>query len=175
MAPTTEFLGYSNYITGVHAEDKWKDEHNLNWLKESQAKKFLNSIAESHEHKLFEVVKPCVAKFDELTSEQVVKLGDQYITLFFGGEAILSLGKSEDFAKRNLDGVVSVSPFNCMPSLVVSALSRELRRKFNKIPFLNIDFDGFEDNTRNQRMSAFVSQVKERARHRLEQEKIGAR
>ena len=175
MAPTTEFLGYSNYITGVHAEDKWKDEHNLNWLKESQAKKFLNSIAVSHEHKLFDVVKPCVGKFDELTSEEVVKLGDQYVTLFFGGEAILSLGKSEDFARRNLDGVVSVSPFNCMPSLVVSALSRELRKKFNKIPFLNIDFDGFEDNTRNQRMSAFVSQVKERARHRLQQEKVGSR
>jgi hypothetical protein len=55
-----------------------------------------------------------------------------------------------------------------MPSLVVSALSRELRNKHNKIPYLNIDFDGFEDNTREQRISAFVSQVKERKKAKLQ-------
>jgi len=166
LAPQTEFLGYSNYITGVHAEDQWQDEHKLKWWKEAQTKKYLNKIAVTHEHKLFDVIKPFMSDFDEITPEQVVKNGSNYVTLFFGGEAILSLGKSEDFAKRNLDGVVSVGPFNCMPSIIVSALSRELRRKFNKIPFLNIDFDGFEDNTREQRISAFVSQVRERCNFR---------
>ena len=173
LAPQTEFLGYSNYITGVHAEDRWKDEHQMKWLKEAQAKKFLNKIAVSHEHKLYDVIKSYVPEFDEITPEEVVNNGDKYVTLFFGGEAILSMGKSEDFAKRNIDGVVSVSPFNCMPSIVVAALSRELRKEYNKIPFLNLDFDGFEDNTRDQRLSAFVSQVKERARlRRLQEETV---
>ncbi|MCD4785079.1 MAG: acyl-CoA dehydratase activase [Candidatus Eremiobacteraeota bacterium] len=172
LAPQTEFFGYSNYITGVHAEDQWKDEHKLKWWKEAQAKKFLNKIVVTHEHKLFDVIKSYMPDFDEITSDQVVGLGAQYVTPFFGGEAILSLGKSEDFARRNLDGIVSVGPFNCMPSLVVSALSRELRRKFNKIPYLNIDFDGFEDNTREQRMSAFISQVKERCRFRIQKVEV---
>jgi predicted nucleotide-binding protein (sugar kinase/HSP70/actin superfamily) len=170
MAPQTEFFGYSNYITGVHAEDKWKDDHNLKWWQETQTKKFLNKLALSHEHNLFEVIKPYVGKFDEISSEEVVELGSSYITPFFGGEAILSMGKSEDYARRNLDGIVSISPFNCMPSLVVSALSKELRKKFNKIPYLNIDFDGFQDNAREQRISAFVSQVKERHRVKTEKE-----
>ncbi|MCE1245376.1 MAG: acyl-CoA dehydratase activase [Firmicutes bacterium] len=173
MAPQTEFFGYSNYITGVHSEDKWKDDHNLKWWQEAQTKKFLNKLALNHEHVLFDVIKPYVGKFDELSPEEVVKLGSAYITPFFGGEAILSMGKSEDYARRNLDGIVSISPFNCMPSLVVSALSKDLRKKFNKIPYLNIDFDGFQDNAREQRISAFVSQVKER--HKVKEEKSVSR
>lgn len=166
LAPGTEFLGYSNYITGVHAEDYWKDNRNLEAYKEVKLRKLLHKLGRGREHKLFKAVKPYVGHMEDISPDEVVELGDQYVTLFFGGEAILSLGKAEDFARRNLDGIVAMGPFNCMPSMVVSALSRELRKKYNKIPFLNIDFDGFDDNTRQARISAFVSQVKDRMRAR---------
>jgi predicted nucleotide-binding protein (sugar kinase/HSP70/actin superfamily) len=161
--------GSGNGIPGIfklhfrfHAEDEWKETNSLDAFKQVHLRKWLNALAKNHEHILFEAVKPYVGQYDETSPEEVVEIGSKYVTKFFGGEAVLSMGKCEDFALRNLDGVVSVAPFNCMPSLVVSALSRELRQNFNKIPFLNIDFDGFDDNTREQRISAFVSQVKER-------------
>ncbi len=172
LAPGTEFLGYSNYITGYHAEDEWKDGGNFNAWKEIQLRKTLNELAMGREHKLFEAIKPYVGHLYDIPPAEVVDLGKEYLTPFFGGEAILSMGKSEDFVRRGLDGIVSVGPFNCMPSIVVAALSRELRRKHNKIPFLNIDFDGFDDNTRQVRISAFVSQVKERMKLKREKVKV---
>jgi len=168
LAPGTEFFGYSNYITGVHAQDQWNDAPNLDSMKEVNLRKWLNEIAMSHEHRLAEAVKPYVGHMPDIAPSEVVDAGDKYVTKFFGGEAILSMGKAEDFALRGLDGIVSVGPFNCMPSLVVSALSKDLRNSFNKIPFLNIDFDGFEDNAREARISAFVSQVRERHRLKLQ-------
>lgn len=174
MAPCTEFFGYSNYISGVHAEDHWKDAGSLDAFKEVQFRKLLYGMATGHEHRLFDAVRPYVGHMPEIDPKEVVDLGEAYITPFFGGEAILSLGKAEDFAARGLDGIIAVGPFNCMPGLVVSALSRELRRKHNKIPFLNIDFDGFQDNARDQWLSAFVSQVRERMKAGVSREELAA-
>ena len=96
----------------------------------------------------------------------------------FGGEAICSMGKSEDFAQRGLAGVVSVIPFNCMPGNIVTALSQELRRRHGNIPFLNLDYDGFVDTSRDSKIVNFMWQVKERyagqkAAERGESEKLG--
>lgn len=72
------------------------------------------------------------------------------------------MGKAEDFARRGLDGIVSVVPFNCMPGTTVRALSQELSRRHGHIPFLNVDYDGFTDRSRQVRLSAFLAQVHER-------------
>jgi len=103
---------------------------------------------------------------DEIRPAEVVALGSGYVNRLFGGEAILSMGKSEDFARRRLDGIVSVGPFNCMPSMVVKALSRELRRRHENIPFFNVEYDGYADSSREQRLAMFMSQVHERFRLR---------
>jgi predicted nucleotide-binding protein (sugar kinase/HSP70/actin superfamily) len=80
----------------------------------------------------------------------------------FGGETICSMGKSEDFAKRGVAGIVSVIPFNCMPGNCVTSLSHSLRRRHNNIPFLNLDYDGFIDSGRDSKIMSFMWQVKER-------------
>ena len=72
------------------------------------------------------------------------------------------MGKSEDFAKRGLAGVVSVIPFNCMPGNCVTALSQSLRRRHDNIPYLNLDYDGFVDSSRDSKIVSFMWQVKER-------------
>jgi predicted nucleotide-binding protein (sugar kinase/HSP70/actin superfamily) len=72
------------------------------------------------------------------------------------------MGKSEDFARRGLAGIVSVIPFNCMPGNTVTALSQALRRRHGNIPFLNLDYDGFVDSSRDAKIVNFMWQVKER-------------
>lgn len=162
LAPVTEFFGYSNYISSVHAQDRWKDEKKLKYLAEANFRRFIGDLAVRDEHSLFIETLPLLSGFDELTSRQIVEYGSEYVNKFFGGEAILSLGKAEDFARRNLGGIVNIGPFNCMPNLVVSAISRKLRQNHNNIPFLNMDYDGYEDSMRDIRISTFMSQVKER-------------
>jgi predicted nucleotide-binding protein (sugar kinase/HSP70/actin superfamily) len=85
------------------------------------------------------------------------------------------MGKSEDFAKRGLAGIVSVIPFNCMPGNTVTALSQALRRRHSNIPFLNLDYDGFIDSSRESKIVNFMWQVKERHAGRKVAEKEAER
>ncbi|MCL5037509.1 MAG: acyl-CoA dehydratase activase [Chloroflexi bacterium] len=171
IAPMTEFFGYSNYIGSFHAGEKWLDTGKLSYLIESKARGWLTGLALRDERAIFETCLPLLSGCEEISPEEVVDLGDRYVTRYFGGEAILSLGKAQDFASGNMDGIVSVGPFNCMPSLIVSAISRELRRMNDNIPFLNVDFDGYEDSARDARIAMFAAQVKER--HEIKKAGVG--
>jgi predicted CoA-substrate-specific enzyme activase len=170
LAPITEFFGYSNYITSFHSQDRWKDEKKFKNFIDAKMRGFLTRLALRDEHELFTAALPYLEGFEEAHPEEVVDLGTRYVNKYFGGEAILSMGKSEDFARKGIDGIVSVGPFNCMPSIVVSALSRDLRKAHGNIPFLNIDYDGYEDSVRDTRISMFLSQVRER--YALKKQKI---
>lgn len=162
LAPMTEFFGYSNYSSYLQARERFKDTGQIRYWLQARQRKFLSWLARRDEHHLFQACLPYLEALPEISSRQVIELGSSYINPLFGGEAIVSLGKAEDFAQRGLSGVVSAGPFNCMPSMIVAALSRELRKKHNNIPFLNIDYDGFEDLSREQRISLFSAQVRDR-------------
>jgi hypothetical protein len=41
-------------------------------------------------------------------------------------------------------------------------LSQVFRRHHDNIPFLNLDYDGFVDASRDAKIASFMSQVKER-------------
>jgi predicted nucleotide-binding protein (sugar kinase/HSP70/actin superfamily) len=72
------------------------------------------------------------------------------------------MGKAEDFVKKGLDGIISVIPFNCMPGLTVTGFIPKFRKDNNNIPFVSIEYDGFQDSTREVKIDTFVAQVKER-------------
>jgi predicted CoA-substrate-specific enzyme activase len=164
LAPGTEFFSYANYIGMVLLDEKiktgagqWKDhvEH---------AKKWVNWKIMTHiEHQLFHACSPFLAGYDDIGSAQVVELGTRYIHHDFGGEAICSMGKSVDFARRStVSGIVSVIPFNCMPGNVVTAMSQELRNDEDDIPFLNLSYDGYPESRRDLQLAEFMAQVHER-------------
>jgi predicted nucleotide-binding protein (sugar kinase/HSP70/actin superfamily) len=162
IAPSSEFLGYFNYITGVRDFERFSETGRFRHYLEGIARTLIGHVAMRDEKILFTSCGSYIRDFHEISPKEMVEMGKKYINYFFGGEAICSMGKSEDFASRELAGIVSAGPFNCMPSLVVSALSRELRARHGNIPFLNLDFDGFEDNTRDQRITTFMAQVRQR-------------
>lgn len=163
-APITEFLSYSNYISSVHCEELWRDDNNPLHLADMQLRKQLTKLAERNEHILYRETLPLMEGYDEITSEEMVNNGHTYVNKLFGGEAIVSLGKAVDFAKRDIYGIINAGPFNCMPNIIVSALCRDLRNDHDGIPFLNLDYDGYEDSTREEKISIFFSQVMERFR-----------
>jgi predicted nucleotide-binding protein (sugar kinase/HSP70/actin superfamily) len=166
LAPLTEFFGYSNLLSKILAEDAYRDTRDRADRREAVRRKWLDKLAIRDEHLLFEATLPYLANYDEIPPDEMIEKGLEYLHWSFGGEAICSMGKSQDFAERGLDGVVSVVPFNCMPGITVRALSQVLRRKHDNLPFLNLDYDGFIDASRDAKVVAFMAQVRERWRSR---------
>ena len=163
LAPMTEFFSYSNFIGKVLSGDRLRDAGlSKDELIEYFGRSLNAKLIDKEEHALFSATLPFMDGYDDIGSEDVIREGAKYLNYNFGGEAICSMGKSEDFAKRGLDGIVSVIPFNCMPGNTVTALSQSLRRRHGNLPFLNLDYDGFIDASREAKVVSFMWQVKER-------------
>ncbi len=168
LAPPTEFFFYSNFIDKMLSYDRMVDELlNRNWPTKEIGifiqRSINHSVMTKYEHALYHACCPLLKDRYDIGPEEVVKNGSQYVDWHFGGESICSMGKSTDFAKRGLDGIVNVIPFCCMPGNIVTALSASFKQENENIPWLNLDFDGFEDATRDQKIKSFVWQVNERA------------
>jgi predicted nucleotide-binding protein (sugar kinase/HSP70/actin superfamily) len=162
LAPPTEFFGYCNRISALLASDRWQDTRARQDLLAALNGALLTRVAVRDEHHLFSATLPFLRDFDDIGPAELVAEGSRYVHPSFGGEAICSMGKAADFAKRQLDGIVSVAPFNCMPGMTVTMLSQAFRRDHDNIPFLNLDYDGFVDASRDAKIASFMSQVRER-------------
>ncbi|HOT37878.1 MAG TPA: hypothetical protein PLT86_14545 [Candidatus Latescibacteria bacterium] len=88
-------------------------------------------------------------------------MAEPYVHRSFEGEAIMTVGKAVDFARKGLSGVVAVMPFTCMPGTISEALMKRVREDENEIPFLNMVYDGFEQSTARTRLEAFMYQARE--------------
>ena len=174
LAPPTEFFSYCNQISALLAGDRWRDTRARADLMAVLSGKLMTRAASRAEHHLFAATLPYLDGFDDIGPRELIEEGSRYVHPSFGGEAICSLGKACDFAKRGLDGIVSVAPFNCMPSMTVTMLSQTFRRHHGNIPFLNLDYDGFVDASRDAKIVSFMSQVKERRAAR-KGEPVGSR
>jgi predicted nucleotide-binding protein (sugar kinase/HSP70/actin superfamily) len=62
-----------------------------------------------------------------------------------------------------VSGIINVSPFNCLPGRIASALLR-LVQKRHGIPVINIAYDGQGETNINTRLEAFMYQVKEQSK-----------
>ncbi|MDD5013860.1 MAG: acyl-CoA dehydratase activase-related protein [Atribacterota bacterium] len=162
LAPATEYLIYAYYLATLFAKEKFRLYRKKEDLREWLLKSILYKIMLGYEHRLFKATLPYMQGFDDATAKEIVSNGEKYIRHYIGGEAIVSMGKAVDFAKRELDGIISVIPFNCMPGLIVAGFIPEFRKNNHNIPFVSIEYDGFRDNTREIRIDTFVAQVKER-------------
>jgi len=163
LAPATEFFAYSNRIAGLLAGERWVDTRAWRDMQAVLVRSLFNRLAVGHEHHIFAAALPYLNGFDDIGPDEVIEEGSHYVHPSFGGEAICSMGKARDFAKRKLAGIVNVAPFNCMPGMTVTMLSQAFRRHHDNIPFLSLDYDGFVDSSRDARITSFMSQVKERA------------
>jgi predicted CoA-substrate-specific enzyme activase len=162
LAPMTEFFSYANCIDGVLSKQRWQEQARFADLKQYLSRALFDRLAMRDEHHLFAATLPYLEGFDDIGPGEVIENGARYVHPSFGGETICSLGKSVDFARRGLDGIVNVIPFNCMPGNTVTMLSQAFRRDHHNLPFLNLDYDGFVDSSRDAKIVSFMSQVKER-------------
>jgi len=109
---------------------------------------------------LEEIFVPYLKYGKEPHVEGILKKASPYIHETFEGEAILSVGKSVDFAGKGVSGIVNAMPFTCMPGTISSAIMKLIQQNHN-IPVMNVAYDGQGATNVSTRLEAFMYQVKE--------------
>ena len=154
IAPLTEWILYVNTIAKKRS---FKNKSFSNLLKV-----FLTDYYQKKdEHHLEKIFKGHLRNFGEPKTRSIFKKAKPYIDSSFEGEAILSVGKTIDFAKRGASGVVNIMPFTCMPGTIVSTLLKRYQEENNNIPILNMAYDGQEQTNTLTRLEAFMYQTRE--------------
>lgn len=169
QAPMTEFFSYSNRVTYSLSMQAWRQTGDGGSFRAGLRRRLDDALATRDAALLFEALADALPGGEEPSPAELIRLGARWVHPSFGGEAICSLGRAEELMERGVDGFVNVIPFNCMPGLVVTQLSEAFRRKHGGIPFLNVDYDGFHDSSRETKIRAFMAQVTER--HRLHRQR----
>jgi predicted nucleotide-binding protein (sugar kinase/HSP70/actin superfamily) len=154
IAPLTEWILYINTIAKKRSLKK-KSFSNL-------LKVFLTDYYQKKdEHHLEKIFRGHLRNFGEPPTRSIFRNSKPYLDASFEGEAILSVGKTIDFAKRGASGVVNIMPFTCMPGTIVSTLLKRYREENSNIPILNMTYDGQEQTNTLTRLEAFMYQAKE--------------
>ncbi len=154
IAPLTEWILYVNTIAKGRS---LKRRSFSNLLKVF----FTDYYQKKDEHQLEKIFRSHLRNFGEPKTRQIFKKARPYLDPSFEGEAILSVGKTIDFAKRGATGIVNIMPFTCMPGTIVSTLLKRYREENNNIPILNMAYDGQEQTNTLTRLEAFMHQAKE--------------
>ena len=154
IAPLTEWILYVNTIAKKRSLKKRSFSNLL--------KVFLTDYYQrKDEHHLEKLFKSHLRNFGEPKTRSIFKKAKPYLDSSFEGEAILSVGKTIDFARRNASGIVNIMPFTCMPGTIVSTLLKRYREENNNIPILNMAYDGQEQTNTLTRLEAFMYQARE--------------
>ncbi len=154
IAPMTEWILYVNTISKRRSLRK-KSFSNL-------LKVFLTDYYQKKdEHHLENLFRGHLRNFGEPKTRAIFKKAKPYLDSSFEGEAILSIGKSIDFATRGASGIINIMPFTCMPGTIVSALLKRYQEESHNIPILNMAYDGQEQTNTLTRLEAFMHQARE--------------
>lgn len=154
LVPTTEWF---LYVTENGITNKKNERDYLNLAKNMLALK----IQTMDEHKYLKLFKKHLKNYEEPDIFENLADGSKYIDASFRGEAILSMGKAIDFARKGVNGIISAVPFTCMPGTIVSAMTKKFRKDHEDIPFLNVFYDGTEETNADTRIEAFIHQAKQ--------------
>lgn len=99
--------------------------------------------------------------------ERAVRTAGKYMTRAIGGDCIESIGDTVLAARKNIDGVVHIGPFNCNPEVVSQCILPHVSKNEN-IPVISLTMDeqtgkaGFVT-----RLEAFVDLINRRKRSKV--------
>jgi predicted CoA-substrate-specific enzyme activase len=162
MPPIGEWLLYVNFTAKRRARTFKRYRHLLQIL-----------IKEHFQHKderrLVKIFEGSIKNLHEPPIPETLALAQSYLHDSFEGEAILSIGKSRDFVRKGVSGLVNIMPFTCMPGTVVNSLFARFRKEHDNIPFLNLAFDGQEQTHTLTRLEAFMYQVRQFMKRRRQE------
>jgi len=148
-----EWVDYTGYERKTRAWDArdykaYLIERATEWVQEREVRRLTKPFRGAIRHFLYEA-----------HTRDVIRLAQPYLHFAVRGEAILSIGRCEEYARHGFDGVVNVIPFNCMPGTIVDALLERYRRFHPDMPVLKMSYDGLEQVGEDTRIEAFAYQA----------------
>ncbi len=96
----------------------------------------------------------------EPSIQEIVDKSDPYVKEAYRGEPVLDIGKAIDYITKGADGIINLTPFSCMPGIMVRAASNLIRKDHGNLPWLNLTFDGQKNTNLMTRLEAFIFQAK---------------
>jgi predicted nucleotide-binding protein (sugar kinase/HSP70/actin superfamily) len=154
MPPISEWLLYVNFTAKRNARTFRRYRNLLQII-------IKEYVQHKDEHNLAQLFKGSIKNLHEPAISETLALAQAYLHDSFEGEAILSIGKSRDFVRKGVSGLVNLMPFTCMPGTVVNSLFSRFRDEHDNIPFLNLAYDGQEQTHTLTRLEAFMYQVRQ--------------
>jgi predicted CoA-substrate-specific enzyme activase len=157
VAPMMEWIFYTNFTS---KKNLLHDKKYLNyfgaviqdWVQKKDEYRYANILSDDLE----DAIEPDI--------DSTIAHASRYLHPDFEGEAILSIGKSIDYIKTGIAGIVNAIPFTCMPGTIVQAINKRLKQQYPEIPLLTIAYDGTEIAAVQTQMEAFMFQAKENLR-----------
>lgn len=102
--------------------------------------------------------------FARRETQYALELAKGYLHHTAGGESVISVGKTVDFARRGFDGVVHLMPFTCMPEVVAQSILTRVSHDY-QIPILTMIIDEHTSEVGfNTRLEAFVDLLRRKRR-----------
>jgi len=153
LSPLTEWLYYVNVNQREDAqlEGRWSELARLH---------LVEHVMKSDEKRLATPWEGFLPNLHEPPAEEVIAFGERYVDPAFRGEAVLGLGKSIQFHRDGLAGVINVMPFTCMPGTITSGIFKRFQREHDGMPVLNLSFEGQESGDLPLRLEAFLQQCR---------------
>jgi predicted CoA-substrate-specific enzyme activase len=132
-APISEYLYYSNYLLkrGIVNGQTLKEKSGI-FLKDFFQIKIENKI-----RRIFSKSGLCFSEPIEI--EKTIEHGKRFMSEQLVGESILTVGLALREVHEGSCGIISIGPFNCMPSRMSEAI---LNKQMNSFPFLYVETDG---------------------------------
>ncbi len=154
VASLAEWVYYTNYTRAQMARRRGQWKYWVGNIVQDMVQRRI-------EKKLAAPLEKSFGPLAEPPLQECLDLGRKYVDDSFEGEAILTIGKTIEYHHQGFGGVVNAMPFTCMPSTVVSSMTRKISADCGDMPILSLSFDGQDDATLPTRLEAFVEQVRQ--------------
>lgn len=138
-APITEYIYYSNYLLkkGIVNGSKLSDKIRI-VIKEAYQKYYENKIKKSLSGDLY--------RNETINISKTMRYGNKLVSENLVGETILTIGLALREILDHSCGVVSIGPFNCMPSRLSEAILNKEMTLEGKYKHGNIKQNGYPEN-----------------------------
>ena len=97
----------------------------------------------------------------EEPTRHVIEKAAPYLDDTVRGEAVLSMGRAEEYVEKGFHGIMNLTPFNCLPGNIVNALLKKFSDVHPEIPVLKMSYDGLQQASEETRLEAFMYQARQ--------------
>jgi len=92
--------------------------------------------------------------------EDMVTLAAPYVSDAIDPVVTVNVAKAKNYAMQGCSGIANLVILNCLYGTVSTAIYRGIQREHNRIPVLNMIYDGLKQTNAKTRIEAFIYQSK---------------